>query len=965
MLTTTPLSLSKRLKRSTLALCTALLAGLAPGAGQAQMVAPKASAQLDGLNLPFIANAGQTDPRVGFYAQTFAGTLYVTRDGEMVYSLPPAQANGHGWTLVERFEQGQARPAGLAPSANRVSYIKGQKNGEAVTRQADTFGGVALGEVFPGVRVELRAHGRNVEKIYTLAPGADPARIRMGVAGVKSLSVDPDGSLLAMTGNGPVRFSAPVAWQEEQGQRKPVKVGYRLDGTHYGYALGEYDPHRAVIIDPLVQATYLGGNGTETASAIAVNPNPETGGVYVVGNTQGLTDSFPNTLGGAQESQNHDNALFIARLGLTRPDPDDPAVTLLSLQELEQATYLESSDGSPLSVRGVSIHPKSGDVYLWGTGKPSSIPVHTNGARLLNDEESVYFVTRLSAGLGRLKQSTHIAANVPPGKPDSKTSAINALAIHPLSGDLYFAGTDSAPSPATSEAMLVRFNESLTVVAQVRTFGGSGGDTANSVAIHPGTGDIFVTGQTDSGDFPSVDGSLQPKFAAGTATEVKPDGFVAALSADLSAVKQATYMGGTGADQGRKLLFNAQGSVLYLWGDTASKDLPMLTGLSFSDTGDIGHPFFAALSPDLKQMTQSRIAVAAPQTRFDMLRNPLSGDVFAIGDFDIDGKPARPGLIRFSADLNNILGKAALFSPDNQEHQAIAYTVAPLDPSIGDLYIAGNVSTNSPSPLYPGTKAGFQDNPSSGGPDVYVALYTTSDISNLDTLPDPFSFTPKTNVGLSTVQTSNPVTITGIDAPVGISVVGGTYSIGCAGKYTANEGTINNGQTVCLRHTAATASNTQIDTTLTVSQLSAVFSSTTLAASGGGGSGGSGGSGGGGGDDSGGGSGGGGGDDSGGGKSTLPKAFTFKAKTKVKPNTLITSNTVTITKIEAGSAPVFIADGEYSIGCLKKKFTDNDGAIRNGQKICVRHRSGTKRKTKLTTELNVGGFVARFSSTTK
>jgi ABC-type arginine/histidine transport system permease subunit len=27
-----------------------------------------ASARLDGLNLPFIANAGQTDPKVGFYA---------------------------------------------------------------------------------------------------------------------------------------------------------------------------------------------------------------------------------------------------------------------------------------------------------------------------------------------------------------------------------------------------------------------------------------------------------------------------------------------------------------------------------------------------------------------------------------------------------------------------------------------------------------------------------------------------------------------------------------------------------------------------------------------------------------------------------------------------------------------------------------------------------------------------------
>ncbi len=40
------------------------------------------------LQIPFIANNGQVDKQVNFYAKTFGGTVFVTKDGEIVYSLP-------------------------------------------------------------------------------------------------------------------------------------------------------------------------------------------------------------------------------------------------------------------------------------------------------------------------------------------------------------------------------------------------------------------------------------------------------------------------------------------------------------------------------------------------------------------------------------------------------------------------------------------------------------------------------------------------------------------------------------------------------------------------------------------------------------------------------------------------------------------------------------------------------------
>jgi len=44
--------------------------------------------QISTLRVPFIANQGQIDEQIGFYARTFGGTLHVECDGGMIYTLP-------------------------------------------------------------------------------------------------------------------------------------------------------------------------------------------------------------------------------------------------------------------------------------------------------------------------------------------------------------------------------------------------------------------------------------------------------------------------------------------------------------------------------------------------------------------------------------------------------------------------------------------------------------------------------------------------------------------------------------------------------------------------------------------------------------------------------------------------------------------------------------------------------------
>lgn len=101
--------------------------------------------------------------------------------------------------------------------------------------------------------------------------------------------------------------------------------------------------------------------------------------------------------------------------------------------------------------------------------------------------------------------------------------------------------------------------------------------------------------------------------------------------------------------------------------------------------------------------------------------------------------------------------------------------------------------------------------------------------SSTDTTPDAFSFTAQTGVALSTVITSNAITVAGINRPAPISITGGTYSIN-GGTFTSTAGTVTNGQTVTVRHTSSAANSTVTTTTLTIGGVSAAFTSTTVAA---------------------------------------------------------------------------------------------------------------------------------------
>lgn len=85
------------------------------------------------------------------------------------------------------------------------------------------------------------------------------------------------------------------------------------------------------------------------------------------------------------------------------------------------------------------------------------------------------------------------------------------------------------------------------------------------------------------------------------------------------------------------------------------------------------------------------------------------------------------------------------------------------------------------------------------------------------------------DIDLSTKQTSNSITVSGINSASPISIVGGSYSInGLA--FTDSASTVSNGDSLRVRHTASAAFETATLTNLTIGGVSSIFSSTTSGA---------------------------------------------------------------------------------------------------------------------------------------
>ncbi len=837
--------MARRLVTFVFGLCVPMLGVAstvgAPGRDSPALVHARVHERLSTLALPWVANVGQWDARAAWRAQSFAGSVWVTQDGTLVHAFtgpraaqcetdrgeaqlhPRRFAERHcpragGWVLTERFVSGRdGAIVGREPLEGRVSYFVGDESRHAPDLPA--YSALDLGEVFPGVQVQLRATQANVEKLYTVTPGRDPGVIRMRLEGTPRLVLTRDGALEAQTTHGPIRFTAPVAFQfDARNERRDVPVRYALrpnacgERCHeYGFVLGHYDRSRPLTIDPLLQSTFLGGSGSDYATALAIHPT--TGEVYVAGYTD--STSFPGTVAGAQGALGGFTDGFVSRFNA-------------DLTMRQQSTFV----GTPWSdvALALVIHPASGEVYVAGYTGSGTFPGAAGGAQSASGGSPDGFVSRFNAALTVLHQSTFVGG--------SGGDFVRALAIHPASGEVIVAGeTDSANFPGTTggaqttygggtdDAFIARFNAALTVRHQSTFLGGAGFDRPQALAIHPSSGEVIASGYTNSPTFPGAAGGAQATPGGGE------DAFVSRLNAALNVLHQSTFLGGSGSDRVRALTIDPSGGDVLVAGETGSPSFPRTTGGAQATFGGFRDAFVSRLNAGLNVLHQSTFLGGGAGEHIQALAiHPASGEVYVAGQTGSGGTfPGSAGgaqavagggddafISRFNAALAALHQTTFVGGGANDYGQAIA-----IHPASGEVFVAGHTA----SATFPGIAGGAQT-VSGGGIDAFVSRLSL-DLMAASVVPNAFVLPAQLGVPVSSLRTVGPVQIVGLGALAPITLDGALGSAVCvsnipdctcgvSGGWVGTTTSINNNQYLCVRHVSASSVHAFAETRLTV-----------------------------------------------------------------------------------------------------------------------------------------------------
>ena len=587
---------------------------------------------LNKLPLAFERNQGQTSSQVKFLARGQGYTLFLT-SGEAVLALHNASPKSG----VLRMKLLGANPAsdvsGMDEMPGKSNYFIGNDAKKWHTN-VPMYAKVKYKGIYSGIDLVYYGNQRQLEYDFVVAPGADPRRIHLGVRGARKISRGEDGDLVLAMDEGEIRWHKPVVYQEKGGARQEIGAHYVIKGKNrVGFEVAGYDLRRPLFIDPLIYSTYLGGSGADYGFGIAVDGS---GNAYITGTTSSTDFPTMNPLQPAYGGGLYD--AFVAKL--------NPAGSALVY-----STYLGGSGGDYGS--GIAVD-SSGTAYVTGQTYSTDFPT-MNPLQPAYGGGGDAFVAKLNPAGSALVYSTYLggsaldfgagiavdslgnayvtggtnSANFPTMNPlqpvfgggDAFVAKLNpsgsALVYSTYlggsggaygsgiavdgSGNAYVTGNTSTDFPTMNalqpayggglyDAFVAKLNPAGSALVYSTYLGGSGDDVGIGIAVDS-SGSAYVTGATDSTDFPTMN-PLQPSNAGGG-----DDAFVAKLNPAGSALVYSTYLGGSGDDVGIGIAVDSSGNA-YVTGWTYSTDFPTMNPLqpANGDGGCCGDGFVAKLN---------------------------------------------------------------------------------------------------------------------------------------------------------------------------------------------------------------------------------------------------------------------------------------------------------------------------------------------------------------------------------
>ncbi|MFZ3089143.1 MAG: SBBP repeat-containing protein [Nitrospirota bacterium] len=505
-----------------------------------QEVADKAAKAYGKLPLYFEANHGQSDPQVKFLSRGPGYALFLT-NAETVLALKKPLAGADDSSVISRVlsmrsggkqkiidgkvskeavlkmnlvgSNPNPKIAGLEKLPGKSHYLSGN-NPEKWHTDVPRYARVKYEEVYPGIDLIYYGNQQQLEYDLVVAPGADPNIIRIGFKGADSLRLDEKGNLILQTKGGEVLQHTPRIYQEVSGSMKPV-----------------------------------------TGSYVLLNPEQET---------KKQNSKSKTSIIGFQ----------VAAYDTTQPLIIDPVLTYSTYLGGANSPYGNNIYGWDIGM-GIAVDA-SGNAYVTGETWSTDFPT-ANSYQAASGGDWDVFVAKLSADGSSLLYSTYLGGsgddrgiridvdNAGNAYAAGATSSTNFPTVNPIQG---------ANGGGAFDVFVTKINAAGSALFYSTFLGGAGGDRGVGIAVDKNSGEVYVTGRTDSVNFPTTNGAFDTSCGTdGSCNGGFLDGFAAKINSSGSSLVYSTYLGGSGEDRGVGIAVDSSGNA-YVVGRTASSDFP-------------------------------------------------------------------------------------------------------------------------------------------------------------------------------------------------------------------------------------------------------------------------------------------------------------------------------------------------------------------------------------------------------
>ncbi len=713
----------------------------------------KNSPKLASVNIPFVRNLGEKNDHVLFYSNLPGSTFYLENNGTLTYDF---QINKkRGLAIKENILTDKAiNPTGLEKSNAQINIFKGNDSTKW-HKNIPAYNSISFGEIYNNILMTMAKKDSQVEKIFTVLPQGDASQIKIRIAGVDGLSVNGNNELTLENKFGDIKFSKPVAWQETGAKKTPVEIAYNIiDKDTYGFQIGTYDKSQPLIIDPILNATFLGGSGTDTAYALL--KNNQDSDFFLVGSTN--STDFPTTTGAYDQTFNDSGSptdIFLAKISS-------------DLSTLTAATYYggttDSSYGTNYS-NDVAEHAaldSTGNLFITGYTESSDLPMGSNSYDSTDNSAgstSSGFIASFSNNLSTLNRAAYLD-NATSSYLGSFTNASTDYVVTCGSADAWGTGLSFPPQSTkpgydqtyggNSDGYCAIFDTTLnTTSLQAVTFiGGSAFDSVYNAVID-NNNYLWVIGPTSSTGLTTYN---NPLYTSGHADYISKYDLADNLSDGETNPLYASYFGvaTAGATDYLRLYFNtSQTGYLYAAGYTNDVGYPVTSGtyqssLNGSDYDMVITKFTIEAGGYLTNTASTYFGGTGSEFG-NTIRTLSDGSIVIAGSTWSWGFPtvcpihyARSGdpfIAKLSSDLST-LNRSTSISGDYWGYNN----------AINDLYIDGSDNTyiagyaSSSSPNFPVHDAG--DPPTWGysstasGTDAFILKLSSYDNGGTDTDAD-------------------------------------------------------------------------------------------------------------------------------------------------------------------------------------------------------------------------------------